>query len=149
MKEFKSEIIANCKHDLEGRIKAIESDLALLAADIAEDNKSSAGDKYETSREMANLERQKLAEQLSQNKKSLGYLINLKSANHNRVEAGALIETDQDFIFIAISFGLLEVAGRKVMIISPQAPLAQALLGALAGDQVSFNDRLYKVKAVY
>ena len=148
MNNLKSQIIAQCREILEGKIKALESELHLLALDIAGDTKSSAGDKYETSREMANIEIGKLTDQLLENKNSLGRLLNLKPGSQKTVQAGSLVKTETALIFIAISLGLLERAGSKVMVISPNAPLAQALLGAKPGATVFFNNRPYLVQEV-
>ncbi len=59
-KELKEKIIKECKAILSKKLELIEVELGHLSQSIAEDTKSSAGDKYETSREMANLEKGKL-----------------------------------------------------------------------------------------
>jgi transcription elongation GreA/GreB family factor len=143
--KLKEEIIAHCQQLLEEKINNLNKELAYLAQDLAEDTKSSAGDKFETSREMANLERQKLADQLAQNKKSLGYLLNLKPANKKEVQSGALVATGDKYIFIAISLGVVEVSDSTVLIISPNAPMAQALLGAKVGEVVRFNQQDFEI----
>ena len=146
--ELKEKIITHCRKVFEDKINNLNNELAFLVSDLAEDTKSSAGDKFETSREMANLERQKLGDQLSINKKALGYLLNLKSSNKNDVHSGALINTGEKYIFIAVSLGQIQVEGRTVLVISPNAPLAQALLGARVGDLRSFNQQEIKIHQI-
>jgi transcription elongation GreA/GreB family factor len=143
--KLKEQIKLHCQQLIEDKINNLNKELAYLARDLAEDTKSSAGDKFETSREMANLERQKLADQLSQNKKSLGYLMHLKAANKHEVQTGSLIDTGEKYIFIAISLGVVEVAGSTVLVISPNAPLAQALLGVKVGEAIRFNQQEFKI----
>lgn len=137
-----------CKELVRDRLSSLERELQFLAEAIAEDTKSSAGDKYETSREMANLERQKLSGQLAQNKKALSFLSNLKPVRMSEVQSGALLETNKGLIYIAVSLGQIDVAGHKILVISPQAPLAQLLLGGQKGDEVSFNNQQYRLLSV-
>ena len=107
-KLLKPRLKEHCIKVLEERLATLEQEIALIVEDLAEDNKSSAGDKFETSREMANIERQKLADQLEQNNKSLGYLRNLKYRAKDTVEAGALVETDSALIYVAVSLGIVD-----------------------------------------
>lgn len=146
--QFKLQIINHCTQTLQDQISSLEQELALIKHDIAEDTKSSAGDKYETSREMANMERQKLAEQLAVNNKLMGYISTLNTDPRPEIQAGALVETDKVFIFISISLGLVEVEGRRIMVISPNAPLSQAFLGARPGDEISFNKQVYRIISI-
>lgn len=145
---LKAEVIVECKTILEERIESLSGEIQLLVEDIAEDTKSSAGDKYETSREMANMERQKLAEQLALNKKLLTMLNNLKTTTSAKVQAGSLVETSTAIIFIGVSLGVIEVSKRKILAVSPGAPLAQLLLGKKEGEVVEFNRQVYEIFAI-
>jgi transcription elongation GreA/GreB family factor len=71
--------------------------------------------------------------------------LNLKPANKNEVQTGALVAAGDKYIFIAISLGIIEVSGNTVLIISPNAPMAQALLGAKVGELVRFNQQDFKI----
>ena len=146
--DFKIALLEQGRQVLNKRIKAIKQEITYLTEDLAEDTKSSAGDKYETSREMANLERQKLAEQLAMNKKLLGFINSLSAKECHEVQAGALVETNTVSFYISVSLGEIRVAGRKILYISPSAPLAQILLGAQVGESIEFNHQQYSIKSI-
>jgi transcription elongation GreA/GreB family factor len=66
----------------------------------------------------------------------------------SEIQAGSLVETDKGYFFIAISLGIVEVNKEKVIVISPAAPLGQALLGLSVGDSLTFNNQDYSIKSV-
>ncbi len=147
-KKTKSKIIATCKSLLEDKLETMENELRLLALDVAADTKSSAGDKFETSREMTNAEREKISGQVVLAKKQLGILSSIENNNTDQVGSGNLIETNKALIFISISLGVVELDKLKVMVISPLSPLAQALIDAKKGDKVNFNSVNYQIKTI-
>ena len=65
-----------------------------------------------------------------------------------KVATGALIETASGYIFIAISLGLVEIDEQRIIVISPTAPLAQAMLGSMEGDTIVFNNQEYEIKKI-
>ncbi len=112
---------------------------------IAEDTKSSAGDKYETSREMANLEKEKLHAQALGFKNSLASLSALPQSLSAKVDIGSLIQTNKEWIHLSISLGQLDVDGEKVLVISPLAPLAKLIMGKEKGETVTFRNINYQI----
>ena len=143
--ELKEQILDKCKNQVLDRLTILEKDLKYLAHDIAEDTKSSAGDKFETAREMANIEINKLQSQVSSMNKAMTMLNTLPVSNKDKVAVGSLIKTDSVSIFLSVSLGQVEVDGEQILVISPMAPLAQILLGKKEKDRVSFNDKTYIV----
>lgn len=147
-KEFKSIVIEHCKNILSAKIEALRNDIEHLKNDIAEDTKSSAGDKFETSREMANQERQKLSNQLELTRRSLGLLENIRDLANDKIKVGHLIETDSSLIFITISLGIELIQDQHVLVVSPNSPLGQAFLDKTTGDVVDFNGKAYLIKEI-
>jgi len=111
------------------------------------DSKSSAGDKHETGKAMAQLEQEKAAHQLKEAKelKNLLEKINPES-KHQTVAQGSLINTNNGLFYIAIGIGKLEVEGNKVVVISPQSPLGNALMGKQKGVTVCYNNLNYSIR---
>lgn len=121
----------------------------MAAANLAMDNaqqaanneeKSSAGDKYETARAMGHLEKEMHARQLAEHMKELGMLHAIDvDTIHGAAGIGTLIQCAQVNFFIAAGLGKQIVDGKQVIFLSPHAPLVKLLLGKKKGDQFLFN----------
>ena len=125
------------------------SELSALKDAAASDTKSSMGDKYETSREMINLEKGKVAEQLSNVEKML---ITLKSIDvskvHHEVQLGSIIVTDTGVYFLAVSLGQIRLEETAIFVISPVSPVGRELLGKKIHDVASFGGKIMKIKSI-
>jgi transcription elongation GreA/GreB family factor len=114
-----------------------------------DDTKSSAGDKYETGREMMQQETDRNMAQLNEANK-LKVALNKISVNivTAKIEAGNVVLTDSGNFYIAVSAGMLEVDGEKYFAISPSSPIGLKLLGQKQGDMFKLNDKTYQIKQV-
>jgi transcription elongation GreA/GreB family factor len=113
------------------------------------ETKSSAGDKYETGRAMAQEERNRNAVQLreAQNLQAELARINPEQAC-DTVRPGALVETSMGGFFISISAGKLTVEGKDYFAVSAAAPVAVALSGKRAGEEAGLNGKVVRVVGV-
>jgi len=138
--KMKVELFNKCRSYLEEKIARISNSILDLEAALTNEAKSSAGDKYETSREMINIEIHKLSTQLQQFQK---LQVTLEVAKHNAttkiVKMGSLVEATNAIYFICIPIGEVEIGDKKVYIIGAASPIAQALIGKSVGDVFSFN----------
>ncbi len=104
------------------------------------EEKSSAGDKYETGRSMMQLEREQAAHQVSEGLKLKKALSGIDpEISVDRATTGSLIVSRHVWIFIAIGIGKATVDGRDYLIIAPDSPLGKILVGKKVGDPFSFN----------
>jgi transcription elongation GreA/GreB family factor len=147
--ELKEKIITHCTEVYQQKLLIINNELKHLSQAIADDTKSSAGDKYETSREMANLEKAKLQAQVLGFNKSLTTLRSLPGATSGNFDLGSLVKTDNEWIFLAVSLGQVEVEGENVLVISPMAPLAQLMMGKEEGETVEFRTNITNIIRLY
>jgi hypothetical protein len=127
-----------------------QSDLLAMIDDLnrglAEDTKSSAGDKYETSRAMSQQELDKISVQLRENTRQLALIPELEEASESTtIQSGSLVETNNGLFFIGLPIGPLTVEGTTVFCVSPTAPIAQQLLGLKTGGNCEMNGRKYEV----
>ena len=101
------------------------------------ETKSSAGDKYETAREMLAQARRLVEARLSGISASLENL-ELMAATHpeGRIGFGSLAETSHGCYLVGAGLGELEIGGSKVAAISPASPLGKVLMGRRAGDSI-------------
>jgi transcription elongation GreA/GreB family factor len=114
-----------------------------------EEGKSSAGDKYETGRAMAQIERDKAAQQLEEALKLKKVLSGLDSSIVNdSVRLGSVVETTISNFYLAISAGKFLIEGKEFLIVSPNSPIGKLLLNLKVGDAFQFNDKEEIVKHV-
>jgi hypothetical protein len=100
------------------------------------DTKSSAGDKFETSREMAQIEIQKIENEIS---KTQQFISDLAS------KASQLIITDKGAFLISIPFGKLMVSGTEVFCISKTAPITSPLINTKVSANFDYRGVAYNI----
>ncbi len=101
---LKELLYEHCERFVEERISNIQQAMENARAAQQDDTKSSAGDKYETTREMMTQELENLSTQLHQLLVQRNMLQSMQLDKKNvRAEAGSLVETDKGF---SISLGL-------------------------------------------
>lgn len=146
------------KENLLGIIKVRISELAAeakTAMDAAQDaanseGKSSMGDKYETGRAMAQLDRDMYARRYHQIVQDLGLLERIERiAASGQVQPGSLVGTSFGKILIAVSLGAVETANGTVLVVSVQSPLGKSLLGKTTGDGFAFRGKEYTVEWIH
>jgi transcription elongation GreA/GreB family factor len=145
----KTELRDHCISVIQDRIAGLITGMATAQAAANEETKSSAGDKYETARAMNQLEKDMLARQLAENKKELAAMMEVDIAgDHDMIRAGSLIScNDMDF-FILGGLGKMRVGDTTVFVISPNAPLAQSLIGKKTGDSFLFNRQTMEIREI-
>ena len=119
-----------CKKKLEERISNFEQAMKNAQESSNSEDKSSAGDKYETSRAMGQLDRDMNAKQLVEAQTELAVLskinIDIKS---EKVITGSMVNTNNGRYFIAAGIGALEISpDNKIISLSAKSPLGIALL---------------------
>ena len=131
------------------RIAAATQAMQVAQESANSETKSSAGDKYETGRAMAQEERNRNAAQLHQAQQLQAELARIDpAAPCDTVRPGALAHTSLGWFYLSISAGRLDVAGAEVFAVSVAAPVALALRGKRAGDEATFNGKALRVLAV-
>ena len=150
MQPFKQHIIAACLNHLTQKVKGLNDIIRDVNEAGNSESKSSAGDKHETAKAMAQLEQEKLGNQL---KEAELQLLEFKKYDFAKTSStithGSLIETNKGYFFIASSIGKMEVEGKAVFVISGKSPLAVAFAGKLQKDKVSFNGVDYVIVAIF
>ena len=138
---------ALCHVFIEQRIAAARTAMRAAQESSSSETKSSAGDKYETGREMANAERDRNAAHMQQAQQLQAELVRINPEMVcDRVRPGALVSTSMGCFYISISAGKLE--GHDVFAVSAAAPVAVALKGLRAGQEAMFNGKTVRVLAV-
>ena len=141
---------ALCQTFIEQRISAARTAMQAAQESSSSETKSSAGDKYETGREMANAERDRNAAHMQQAQQLQAELGRISpDAVCDTVRLGALVTTSMGRFYISISAGQLAVdGGPDVFAVSAAAPVAVALKGLRAGEEAVFNGQTVRVLEV-
>jgi hypothetical protein len=110
------------------------------------DTKSSAGDKFETGREMMQREMDKISASIDQSKNQLNFLskINLNRP-YSTVDLGCLIITDQGIYYISIGLGKVEINAEIIYAVSLDSPIGQLFKGKRVGDILEFRGKTLKI----
>jgi hypothetical protein len=148
MNDLKSQVFQAAFDLLEEKNKLFFSELKALEQSINEDTKSSAGDKFETGREMMRQEIGKVDNQFKQNKVFIMEMKNLLESQKPspKITEGSLVCWGDDWLFISVSIGQIIVNGQKVFLLSKNSPLGKELLGKKKNDEVSFRGKTNVIK---
>lgn len=137
---FKNKLKGFCQQSIEDRINAVKEAMKNAQDAANSEEKSSAGDKYETGRAMGHLQKDMHAGQLA------GYLKEQAGLHavhtgiiYDHVTAGTFVQTATFNFFIAAGLGKHTIDGQTVFFISPHAPLAALLQNKKQGNSFSFN----------
>jgi transcription elongation GreA/GreB family factor len=149
MIEIKKELYKQCLDYVEKSMQAAQFAIAEAQKATNDDTKSSAGDKYETGREMMQQETNRNLVQLTEANK-LKVALNQVSKNKltQTAETGSIVITDKANFYIAVSAGLLSVNNQSYFAVSPFSPIGLKLKGLKAGDKFNLNQKNYLIITV-
>jgi len=145
MKSKKSEIHANLRSILEKTLEEAQREYVLAKESRDSDTKSSAGDKFETGREMMQREMDKLSALVDNTLYSLNKLDRLANLPSSSIVAeGSLVETDQETYYISIGYGKSDT----IYAISIESPLGAELKGKKVGESVEMREKIITIKSI-
>ena len=149
MGDLKTEAYKLCDAFIRARIETAKTALEQSREASNEDTKSSAGDKFETTREMMaqDIGRTKgLLADAEQNLQVLEAIADVPAAE--RVRSGNLVSTNQGIFFISISAGLLNTGSNKIFAISALSPVGKMMIGKKINESFNFNGNEYKINSI-
>ena len=132
----KSVVIAELDRQLLRKLSYLNTSLNQAIDSRNSDTKSSAGDKFETSREMAQIEIQKIETEIS---KTQQFFTDLAS------KASQLIITDKGAFLISIPFGKVMVNTTEVFCISNSAPITKQLVNTEISANFEYRGVTYNI----
>lgn len=145
MKSTKSEIHLKLRSLLEKSLEEARREYILAKESRDSDTKSSAGDKFETGREMMQKEMDKLSALVDNTLNSIAKLDRLTDLPAAAViSEGSLVVTDQETYYISIGYGKLDA----VYAISIESPLGIELKGKKVGERIEMRGRKMTIKSI-
>lgn len=148
--ELKKKVIDHTLGRLKEKHRDLKIEMEKLVASSAEETKSSMGDKYETGRAMVMQEQEKIADRIDQVQDQMNRLLAIDvNKIFQEVQFGALVITDKAYFLVSISHGLVQLDQTPVFLVSPTAPVAQAMLGKEVKSSFSVNKLTHLIRAIY
>ena len=136
----KEQIVEEIRALLKFKLEEVQKQVDELEISRNLDSKSTAGDKHETGRAMAQLEIDRVREQLT---KSLDQLASFNQIDfkHNgeTVRIGSYVKTKSFKILLGIGLGKIEIQGTTILAISIASPVGQQLLEKKSGDHFNMG----------
>ncbi len=112
----------------------------------AGDTKSSAGDKYETAREMIKQEIDKANHQLAIYERMEEALMKIDpNQSLQSVAPGSLIQTNEGTYFFSVSLGRVKAEKADVYVLSMASPLGKAMKGMTKGQELEMRGRKIEI----
>ena len=148
--DYKKQLRQSCVSVLEKRIAAAHEAMMQAQDSANAEEKSSAGDKYETSRAMGQLSRDMNARQLEEAQRDLAIARSLPVEKiFDSIQTGCVVVCENIRFFISLGLGNLEVPDEKVVFLSPAAPIARQLEGKKTGEYFNFRGSELKILDVF
>ena len=149
MQQIKNQLYQQCLTFIEQRIQTADTALQQAREASNDDTKSSAGDKYETSREMMQQDIDRNKRLLIDAQDNLRVLQSIDSAQKSaNVTHGSYVITSQGSFYISVSAGQLHVGDKTIFAVSPASPIGKLLLEKKKGDGFDFNGKKYSIENV-
>ena len=148
---FKIQVHQQCTTVVLQRINELKAILHEAQEAANNETKSSAGDKHETGRAMAQLETEKLTGQLTEALKLEQALTKIDpNIQHQQIGLGSLVTTNNGIFYLSVGLGKIELEGQTVFVISAVSPIGKLLLNKKEGCnlQPSFNGIQYVIESV-
>ena len=137
--DFKRAVWLQCNHLIKEKLQYCRLQLKEQLESLASESKSTAGDKHETGRAMAQLEVEMIAAQLAAAEKLLNTIHIIKTTPVDEVGLGALVTTDKGIFYFGISIGKVNLEGTDYFIVSAGSPIGKVMMGKKAGDTFLIN----------
>jgi transcription elongation GreA/GreB family factor len=147
---FKNQLKAKALQILNDRIGHSSSSMNEAQEAANSEDKSTVGDKHETSRSMALIDRELHARQLDAARKDLLYAQQTDvDSLHKVISPGSFFETSAGKYFLLTGLGSIDTAYGNIFYLSVNSPIGKAFHGKKTGDRLLFNGKEYIIESVF
>lgn len=148
MKFDKEKLKKVCLDVLTKKVEVLRRSIQETQNSSNSETKSTAGDKHETSRAMAQLEVERLSQQLEQQERLLTLLKSVSTSSMTSVQSGALVKTNKGVFYLSVALGAINSNGNMIMTIGMSATISQLMLNKTEGEEFSFNGNKYHIEEI-
>ncbi len=147
---LKQELYSLCLAAVEKRISNAQSAFDSAKESANDDTKSSAGDKHETGRAMAQLEQEKTAHQLNEALELKKLLEKTDPSFVSKsVQSGSLVVTDKGNFYVSVPIGKLTFKKSDYFAISIASPIGGKIKSGKKNDTFEMNGVVYKILNIF
>ena len=147
---FKRRLKDYCVELLGKRLDTVEKLVAEAQESANNEGKSSAGDKYETSRAMGHLQKEMYQQQSQKIRHELLKASSSETAlQPGIIKRGTVIMTDQLCIFICVGLGKKSLDNRTVLFVSDEAPLYHLLYNKSEGEVFVVDKHEHLIREIW
>lgn len=134
---------------VDDRIASSQQAITAARESANDDTKSSAGDKYETGREMMQQEIDRNRKQLEESQKLRLVLEQIDPSKPTLiVQNGSLVSTNFGKFYISISRGQISVDDCHYFAVSSVSPIGVKLMKQTIGFEFDFNGKSFRIERV-
>ena len=149
MNRIKEDLYQQCIQYVEDYILAAKQAIEDATESANDDTKSSAGDKYETGREMMQQEIDRNRKQLDEATRMKNILLAIDPKQvSDTVQNGSLVITNMGKFYISISRGQLFADGNNYFAVSAISPIGAKLIRQKKGYEFNFNGKIFKIEDI-
>ena len=151
MNEFKAKVYQTAIDQLKQKETLLAEERKNIIESILEEEKNSAGDKYETSRETMTQDLNSLEKQIKQSGLDMEELYRLQTIKDTppTVQEGALVQLGSEWFLLAVSVGQVKVGDKSVFLLSKNSPLGELLVGKKKGEVVQFRGKPQSITEIH
>lgn len=144
----KKEILETVISRLKENVKGYENNLDTLgtSADIDE-NATIDADERSQQDQATDISRQ-LQEPLTNLENNINTIKSFESLERDKLETGALVETEDNYFLIGVAVSPMEVNGKKLLGITSDAPAYTSLEGRKKGDIFGLGDKKFTILSI-
>jgi transcription elongation GreA/GreB family factor len=141
-RNLKSLILKRLKETIDEKSAIVKNEIQLAIETRDNETKSNVGDKFETTREMMQLEIEKNVLQLNKYELQKNELLKIDVYKiHKKAELGSLVFTTENIYFISIGTGKMEIENNSVFCISLSSPIGKLLQNKKEGEKINFQGK--------
>jgi hypothetical protein len=147
---FKKLVKSECLKQINQRIANAKAAIAQAQDAANSSDKSTAGDKYETSRAMGQIDSDMNAKQLLEAEQELSFLEKIDvSTLTDSIKIGSIFEMSDILFFVAIGLGPIKIDDKRVMVVSSKSPFYENIKTMKVGNLFEFMDKMDQIKMVF
>jgi hypothetical protein len=147
---LKQQLLEACQQAQAKRVEYARNAMEDAQQAANQEEKSTAGDKYDTSRAMSQNVRDMNAKQLQEALKEIALLQHIKpEILVTQARLGSVVKTSIGNYFIAISGGPYVLGKEKYFSISPASPIGELLMNKQKGESFMFRDKTIMITDVF